>query len=759
MICLKNVCKQYDDQGDKIDALKNIDLELGDKGLVFLIGESGSGKSTLLNCLAGFDGVTAGCVEVEGVGCLGEMSAGQLNAYRRNDASYITQEYNLLYDLTVGQNLEFVARLQGLTVDRAVLKGLLERVGLKGLYNRNCKKLSGGQKQRVAIARGLVGNKRVLFADEPTGNLNREIGEVVFACLQDVAKEMLVVVVSHDTTSAQKFGQRVIKMEDGKIVSDECNASAPQESQFEQGQVAPTPIQRESLGGNKQHAKVSLGFVTKLGMGIVRRHLVRFVAVCILPVLFFSLLGGMIVMFSEGKFGNPARRNLRYLYEQNIAHTVIRNHTLSVRYTSEYGNKTLDADGNFLPEQMEDYRTHGEIFEVRESVVNTLAVLDILVSSPRMPAGLGNALLRTVGGVVALGAGQSLEDIGGRLIAGQMPQTEGGVLVTDFAWALYQTRGYVNPETREELSGVEVQKMSVDEFLDLDNGGRKIVVNAFDRNGVSSKKYTHIAGIYQTEHDVRDLVTLFTEVQNATSGSFSEFLMGNMVLPMLCVVDDGFLRSEIYEEGYKPVVGSVVAPLSGSMRQDMEYFGAGYKSTVGTVSKVGKFDDSYGQYEMRDAKMQPYAMSFAVDEILNMYTATRVDGGLWILFGIGAVVTVGLLCYFTAMSVRFGRKQIGVIRSLGGGGRDIFSIYLVESVFSAVVSWVMGVVGMFLFSYFLTKGIPPVQFSILGPYYPSALNALFLLGCILVTVCVSVAVPIALVCKKKPIDVLRESTV
>jgi len=215
---LVNVSKTYLYNGVETRALKNINLELPSSGLVFVLGNSGSGKSTLLNCMSGLDKVTAGNIYFDG-NALNNFDSAELNSYRRNFVGFVAQDYNLLTDLSVGKNLELVARLKG--IDKKDINLLLEKVGLNNYYDSSVKNLSGGQKQRVVIARAMVASPKIIFADEPTGNLDGDNGKAILQLLKELSKDTLVVVVSHNVDYAYKFGDRVVKLEDGSIVSDE----------------------------------------------------------------------------------------------------------------------------------------------------------------------------------------------------------------------------------------------------------------------------------------------------------------------------------------------------------------------------------------------------------------------------------------------------------------------------------------------------------------------------------------------------------
>ncbi len=206
---LRNVKKSFSDGRMRIDAVKGVDLCFPERGLFFLVGKSGSGKSTLLNLLGGLEKPTSGEVVYEGR-ALSSMSSRELDEYRARTVSFVFQEKNVFPALTVAENITF-------SDASAHPQKTLEELGIGGLLERKVYELSGGQLQRVAIARALVRGCRVLLADEPTGNLDRETSRELFSLLKQLSRDRLVIVVTHDRESAEAFGDVVITLKSGQV--------------------------------------------------------------------------------------------------------------------------------------------------------------------------------------------------------------------------------------------------------------------------------------------------------------------------------------------------------------------------------------------------------------------------------------------------------------------------------------------------------------------------------------------------------------
>jgi ABC-type lipoprotein export system ATPase subunit len=220
MLNIKGLYKTYKPKkGREVEALKDINLSLGSKGLIFLLGKSGSGKSTLMNIIGGLDVADQGKIFF-GDKDLTELSTHEFDAYRNSTVGFIFQEFNLIETFSVYKNVSLSLELQGRTPDHKEIETLLESLDLKDEIDRMPYELSGGQKQRISIARALIKQPKIILADEPTGSLDSETGKQIFEVLKNLSKDKLVIVVSHDREYAEKYGDRIIELSDGKIIRD-----------------------------------------------------------------------------------------------------------------------------------------------------------------------------------------------------------------------------------------------------------------------------------------------------------------------------------------------------------------------------------------------------------------------------------------------------------------------------------------------------------------------------------------------------------
>jgi len=221
MLKLENVSKFYYNKGIIASGFTKVNLELKIGEFVVITGESGSGKSTLLNVISGLDSYEEGEMYVNG-NETSHYSEKDFEDYRRKYIANIFQSFNLINSYTVYQNVELVLLLNGHKKHKVKQKilDIIDQVGLTKFKNTKVSKLSGGQKQRVAIARAMVKDTPIIVADEPTGNLDSESANEVIEILKKVAKDKLVVVVTHNIEQVEQYATRVIKMHDGRIIQN-----------------------------------------------------------------------------------------------------------------------------------------------------------------------------------------------------------------------------------------------------------------------------------------------------------------------------------------------------------------------------------------------------------------------------------------------------------------------------------------------------------------------------------------------------------
>lgn len=250
MLQLKNIVKTYVTGDMQQDALKGISISFRENEFVSILGQSGSGKTTMLNIIGGLDRYTSGDLIINGVSTK-EYKDADWDYYRNNSIGFVFQSYNLIPHQSVLANVEMALTLAGISKKERKQRAIsvLEKVGLGDHIHKKPNQMSGGQMQRVAIARALINNPDILLADEPTGALDSETSVQIMELLKEIAKDKLVIMVTHNPELAEEYSTRIVKLRDGQI-TDDSNPYTEQE----------TPAE------SKKRKKISMSFFTALSL-------------------------------------------------------------------------------------------------------------------------------------------------------------------------------------------------------------------------------------------------------------------------------------------------------------------------------------------------------------------------------------------------------------------------------------------------------------------------------------------------------------
>ena len=218
-LTIQNIKKVYPKSENLPPALENINIEINNRGLIFITGKSGSGKSTLLNLIGGLDAPTSGDIILK-ERAYSSFKETDFDSLRRNEIGFIFQDFCLIDGLNVLENVKFAATIKDEVVDDNKILEAIEAVGLKGYEDHLAHELSAGQRQRVAIARAIIKSPEIILCDEPTGNLDFITSHEVLTLLKNLSKERLVIIVSHNLEDAYVFADRIIELKGGHLVND-----------------------------------------------------------------------------------------------------------------------------------------------------------------------------------------------------------------------------------------------------------------------------------------------------------------------------------------------------------------------------------------------------------------------------------------------------------------------------------------------------------------------------------------------------------
>lgn len=240
MLQLRNIVKDYHTGDEVVQALKGVSVNFRRNEFVSILGQSGCGKTTLLNIVGGLDQYTSGDLVINGKSTK-DFKPRDWDSYRNNSVGFVFQSYNLIPHQSVLSNVELALTLSGVSKSerRKRAKEVLEKVGLGNQIHKKPNQMSGGQMQRVAIARALINDPDILLADEPTGALDTETSVQIMDLLKEIAKDKLVIMVTHNPELAQQYSTRIVKLLDGNIIDDSNPFSDEDEAKEDDGSYTP----------------------------------------------------------------------------------------------------------------------------------------------------------------------------------------------------------------------------------------------------------------------------------------------------------------------------------------------------------------------------------------------------------------------------------------------------------------------------------------------------------------------------------------
>ncbi|MBQ1966291.1 MAG: ABC transporter ATP-binding protein, partial [Clostridia bacterium] len=258
MLKLTDIVKEYPSGGEKVVALRGVNLEFRKSEFVAILGPSGCGKTTLLNIIGGLDQYTDGDLSINGISTKKYKDA-DWDAYRNHSIGFVFQSYNLIPHQTVLNNVELALTISGVSKKERRLRAVeaLKKVGLGDQLKKRPNQMSGGQMQRVAIARALVNDPEILLADEPTGALDSETSVQVMELLKEIAKDRLIIMVTHNPELADQYATRIVRLLDGKVTDDTAPYTEIAEELPEQ-----KPVKK------KKTKKPSMSFFTALSLSL-----------------------------------------------------------------------------------------------------------------------------------------------------------------------------------------------------------------------------------------------------------------------------------------------------------------------------------------------------------------------------------------------------------------------------------------------------------------------------------------------------------
>ncbi|HKL94333.1 MAG TPA: ATP-binding cassette domain-containing protein, partial [Clostridia bacterium] len=684
MIQVKNITKKYSSKAGVVEALKGIDLKFDDSGMVFIYGRSGSGKSTLLNLIGALDTPESGEIIIDGQSSE-NYTQSDYDAYRNRKIGFIFQEYNLLEELNVAENVALALELQGKGSSAEKIEEALLDVDLSGFGDRKINTLSGGQKQRVAIARALVKNPSIILADEPTGALDSQSGNELYALLKKISSERLVIVVSHDEHAVTEYADRIIGLKDGKVFADSetaiahnliCNNSLPREQSETMKSIADEgkedfhelPVEHKNEGAALQIAHdrrrkekkkgLSLKSSFKLGLQVFFSKPLR---------LFFSIILSAFAFFALSMSINVAT------YDK--AKATVRSLKGRVDYIA-YIKEMYDTENEFWSNSG-SYLTDSDISKIEKSVgknfVGVVPFSEIGYSTnikhkmDEQSSVFGCADYIGINGAVYLD--EDMQIATGFKVYGHLPVTDDEIAITDYAYQLYKRAGY---DSGGNFGGshYEGEKKVINSREDL--YGQKLEISFKNEPGYRIVK---ICGIVDTgfNHDKYKPLNEIGDDKMSIEASrlydefYSEMKSGWHALVILS----------------EDLISKAPADYSFALTASPD------NSRVLNKAVELSFDEQNGvRYSLSNYITRQ--IMFA-DQSLTIGKDVALYAGL--ALGLFAVL---LLANYVSATVSDKKRTVGIIRAVGGGGGEVLKVFLIQSVLIALCVFVTTMIFSFV---------------------------------------------------------------
>lgn len=756
MLQVKNLRKEYVTNKSVVTtALDGVTLNFPETGMVFILGKSGSGKSTLLNLCGGLDKPSSGEIILNGKSCK-DFKEKDFDLYRNTFAGFVFQEYNIVEEYTVEENVALALELQGKRNKQEVAK-ILEEADLFDLAARKANTLSGGQKQRVAIARALVKQPQIILADEPTGALDSQTGTQIFDLLKKYSENRLVLVVSHDRDFAERYADRIIELQDGKVLSDDVRLP---NGSFGELDAQPDPPLKEQSAAFLR-ARLPFRHALRMGFGYLKSKPVRLAFSIILCVFAFVLFGlsSTLMFYSE----NSVMAETIRLDQGNYVNLV---KMFNVR------EKVWRADGTFYREQMltpvTTKFTLNEYEELKKKYPDALAA----VNSSNKPHNFSwdKDLWDYYG---SNWANYVIADPSLKVLAGRLPTAEDEIALPEFLFQVMKLEQSKFVLVTEEdlaagkLVNEDAPKHPVNTYGDVlysESNPATIFVNIgeIDFN-------FKIVGIYKNDAEPKAYRGLKKAVESGDNGG-SDYPYKEKAWYSLR--NSGFYKYYVLSQDFFSKYNSFwnQEPFVPHHPSESDHFYSEldikYKytpdSVIGNIilkhnrSSI-KLNRIVGLTDKEFADDTFYKLDKeVVDELDRVHGTVATFRNAFLYAGLGLALFAFLLMFnLISVSVITKKKEVGILRALGARSVDVFCIFFVEALFIAIISAAGAMILSLILCHILN--LMMIQTIKAAIFIFGILSALFVTAVALFTAFFATLIPVANYTKKAPVESIRSA--
>ncbi len=702
MLELKNIKKTYRVGDVETRALDDISVSFREQEFVAILGTSGSGKTTCLNIIGGLDRYDSGDLIINGKSTK-NFKDREWDAYRNNSIGFIFQSYNLISHLSIVANVEMGMTLSGVSVAEKHRRAqeALEKVGLKDHLHKKPNQLSGGQMQRVAIARALANDPDILLCDEPTGALDTVTSVQIMDLIKEIAGDKLVIMVTHNPELAEKYADRIVKFQDGKIVSDSNPYSFEKENkEFSLKKTSMSFLTALKLSANNIRTKLGRTFLTSFASSI---GIIGIAVILSLSVGFqmqidkfeADTLQQMPIIISQQsmnldtdtmiKMGEEQKKYEDYPDEKKIYlfDSMQDTMTHTNKFTDEYLEYVNNMDSSLC--KGVTYSRLVNMNMIRKDGENYIPVTSANMNWSSYPVSLNENK-------------HSLMNEHYDVLTGTMPETPNDLML------VVDTKNRINKAVMKEL-GFDADNLEEIDFNEIIGKELKVVMNDdyYVKTEYGTYSYnTDLAAMYNAENTLTLRISCIVRPKEDSPTSMMSEGGGvayNDELAQLVI--DNSKNSEIVKAQEQSDVNvlSMEAMDEETKKQTIAYLGG---NEIPYAIQLYPYD-----FESKD-KMLEYLDKYnesleADDQIIYTDMASMISGmsdgimdGITIVLvafaGTNLIVSLIMIAIITYTSVLERTKEIGILKALGARKKDITRVFDAETFILGVTSGMLGII-------------------------------------------------------------------
>lgn len=784
MLELKNIKKTYHVGDIETKALDGISVAFREKEFVAILGTSGSGKTTCLNIIGGLDRYDSGEMSIKGKKT-SDFKDKDWDAYRNNSVGFVFQSYNLIMHLSIVANVELGMTLSGVSAEEKHRRALevLEQVGLKDHLHKKPNQLSGGQMQRVAIARALANNPEILLCDEPTGALDTTTSIQIMELIKEVAKDRLVVMVTHNPDLAEKYADRIIRFQDGKIISDSHpHQERPKPDGFSLKKTSMSFWTALKLSFNNIRTKKGRTFLTSFASSI------GIIGIAVI----LSLSTGFQTQIDE--FQSNAMAEFPIVISKSAMEvdmesmkTMQENMKDQIMGTTEYA----DSDEVYLYDPSENTLMHTNLFtdefitylnqvdpEVCSGIgytyivsMNMLRNIDgeITPVSLQTPGSSQSGMMGNMSnGMSSMGLSSYPKQLGAGendylsknydLLAGDYPKS-----ATDLVLVI-DSKNRIDYNILKNL-GFDTEKKESIDFSAIVGTELKIIANNdyYVKTPMGSfLPNTDYQAMYQAENNITVKISgIVRQKQDVKIGVLGNGIAYSDELAQMVIEtakDSDIVKAQ--KESDKNVI-QMNSMTEEEKEQFVSYLGGDttpymimmYPKDFETKDSILSYLDSYNEGRENDDQIVYTDLAGTMSDM----TSGIMDGITIVLIafaGISLAVSLIMICIITYTSVLERTKEIGILRALGARKKDITRVFDAETCILGVFSGVLGVV----ISWLLTFPINAILYrmtELSGVAHLQLIHAVILVAVSTILTVLGGHIPAKMASRKDAVEALR----